>query len=469
MPSLPVLIVDDEPDICDLVAMTLSRKNIASDAAHDIASAKQLLESNQYALCLTDMRLPDGNGLDLIQHMQKHVASTPVAMITAHGNMDTAISALKFGAFDFLSKPIDLDQLKTLIDAALKLDPPQQQADTSGIASKLAGSSVAANVLREMILRVARSQAPVFIHGESGTGKEVAARQIHEHSARKNNPFVAVNCGAIPAELVESEFFGHKKGSFTGANEDKIGLFQAASGGTLLLDEVADLPLAMQVKLLRAIQEKAVRPVGHNKEISVDVRILSATHKNLAELVEEGLFRSDLFYRINVIELLMPSLRERSEDISDITQQILARLAERQSTSVAGISDAAIEKLSAHSFPGNIRELENTLERTLALGDPSYIDAHDLQIQANISDRKPAATNSSETVSNSDTSLTAPALDSSRRPANISLDEHLQAIEVQEINAAMERCRWNKTEAAKLLGISFRSLRYRMKKLGLEE
>jgi two-component system response regulator PilR (NtrC family) len=465
MAKLPVLIVDDETDICDLVAMTLARKNIDSDSAHNIAAAKQLLEKKQYALCLTDMRLPDGNGLELIQHMQSATPSIPVAMITAHGNMDTAISALKYGAFDFLTKPIDLDQLKTLIDAALQLEPAQKPSDTSELNIKLAGQSTAAQALRELILRVARSQAPVFIQGESGTGKEVAARQIHEHSARKSQPFVAVNCGAIPAELVESEFFGHKKGSFTGATEDKIGLFQSADGGTLLLDEVADLPLAMQVKLLRAIQEKAVRPVGHNKEIAIDVRILSATHKNLAALVKDGLFRSDLFYRINVIELNMPALRDRSEDIHDIAQQILARLAQRQQTAVAGISDAAIECLASHSFPGNIRELENTLERSLALGNPEYIDVDDLQLQTTI-ERKPNATETTQFPSIDTSASPSVTLE---RPTTLSLDEHLQSIEKQEINAAMERCRWNKTEAAKYLGISFRSLRYRMKKLGLEE
>lgn len=466
MQSLPVLIVDDETDICDLLAMTLARKDIQSDSANDIATAKKLLAQKKYALCLTDMRLPDGNGLELIQYMQEHTPSIPIAMITAHGNMDTAIAALKYGAFDFLTKPIDLGQLKKLIDAALKLEPQHQKSDLDSISRKLAGNSDIAHALRELILRVARSQAPVFIQGESGTGKEVVARQIHEHGTRKGQPFIAVNCGAIPSELVESEFFGHKKGSFTGANEDKIGLFQAANGGTLLLDEVADLPLAMQVKLLRAIQEKAIRPVGHNKEINIDVRILSATHKNLAALVDDGLFRSDLFYRINVIELNVPSLRDRSEDILAITRQILERLAERQSTNVVGISDAAIEKLQSHSFPGNIRELENTLERTLALGDPNYIDVNDLQIKpSNIQAKKEA--HDSHTFASTQPSVEDQALPS--RSSDISLDEHLESIEKKEIMIAMEKCRWNKTEAAKQLGISFRSLRYRMKKLGLEE
>ncbi len=466
MQSLPVLIVDDETDICDLLAITLARKDIQSDSANDIATAKKLLAQKKYALCLTDMRLPDGNGLELIQYMQEHTPSIPIAMITAHGNMDTAIAALKYGAFDFLTKPIDLGQLKKLIDAALKLEPQHQKSDLDSISRKLAGNSDIAHALRELILRVARSQAPVFIQGESGTGKEVVARQIHEHGTRKGQPFIAVNCGAIPSELVESEFFGHKKGSFTGANEDKIGLFQAANGGTLLLDEVADLPLAMQVKLLRAIQEKAIRPVGHNKEINIDVRILSATHKNLAALVDDGLFRSDLFYRINVIELNVPSLRDRSEDILAITRQILERLAERQSTNVVDISDAAIEKLQSHSFPGNIRELENTLERTLALGDPNYIDVNDLQIKpSNIQAKKEA--HDSHTFASTQPSVEDQALPS--RSSDISLDEHLESIEKKEIMIAMEKCRWNKTEAAKQLGISFRSLRYRMKKLGLEE
>lgn len=466
MQSLPVLIVDDEADICDLLAMTLARKDIQSDSANDIATAKKLLMQKPYALCLTDMRLPDGNGLELIQYMQEHTPSIPIAMITAHGNMDTAIAALKYGAFDFLTKPIDLSQLKKLIDAALKLEPQHQQSDLDSISRKLAGSSDTAHALRELILRVARSQAPVFIQGESGTGKEVVARQIHEHGTRKSQPFIAVNCGAIPSELVESEFFGHKKGSFTGANEDKIGLFQAANGGTLLLDEVADLPLAMQVKLLRAIQEKAIRPVGHNKEINIDVRILSATHKNLAALVDDGLFRSDLFYRINVIELNVPSLRDRSEDILDIARQILERLAERQGTNVVEISDAAIEKLQSHSFPGNIRELENTLERTLALGDPNFIDVNDLEIKpSNIQAKKEH--HEGDKLASAQPNTENQALPS--RSSNMSLDDHLESIEKKEIVIAMEKCRWNKTEAAKQLGISFRSLRYRMKKLGLEE
>lgn len=471
MQTLPVLIVDDEPDICDLLAMTLSRKNISSDSAHNIETAKNLLEKNRYSLCLTDMRLPDGNGLDLIQHIQNHSPSTPVAMITAHGNMDTAISALKYGAFDFLSKPIDLGQLHSLIDSALKLTPTTEQEDyqsnNSRISDKLAGSSAEIQSLRELVLRVARSQAPVFIQGESGTGKEVVAREIHQHSVRKNHPFIAINCGAIPTELVESEFFGHKKGSFTGANEDKVGLFQAADGGTLLLDEVADLPLAMQVKLLRAIQEKAVRPVGHHQEISIDVRVLSATHKNLAALVEQGLFRSDLFYRINVIELNVPCLRDRPQDIKVITQQILARLAMQQGIVEAGISDEAIAKLVAHPFHGNIRELENTLERTLALCNPTYIHSDDLQLQTSANKQQRPEINS-ETILNDAGALSKQAITESRSP-NTSLDEYLEAIEKREIIAAMESCRWNKTEAAKLLGISFRSLRYRMKKLGLEE
>lgn len=469
----PVLIVDDEPDLCELVALTLSRKNLDSESTHDIKSAKALLQKNNYSLCLTDMRLPDGDGLELISYIQKKNPSLPVAMISAHGNMDTAISALKLGAFDFLSKPIDLKQLNSLVESALQLD--SNNPDTQNLMTQsLAGNSLQMQDLRNLIVRVARSQAPVFIQGESGTGKEVVARLIHDNSVRSEKPFIAVNCGAIPNELVESELFGHKKGSFTGANEDKEGLFQAAHGGSLLLDEIADLPLNVQVKLLRAIQQKAIRPVGSNQEISVDVRILSATHKSLSQLVSEDRFRNDLYYRINVIDIRIPSLRERPEDIPPITQHILAKLALQQGLSRITISDEAVKQLQTHEFLGNVRELENLLERTMALTDATNIGLADLLF----GNTSPASdpVNSTPNTSTPPSINKLPAVTSTTElittidpRGSASLDTFLEVIEKQEIVTAMESNRWNKTEAAKELGISFRSLRYRLKKLGLED
>lgn len=456
----PVLIVDDEPDICDLVSMTLKRMDIASSSAHDVNKAKQLLAEQKFSLCITDMRLPDGDGLELINHIQETCPDTPVAMITAHGNMDTAIAALKSGAFDFLSKPIDLTQLRQLVELAIQLPSanasPAQEDD---IARRLVGSSAAIANLKLMIKRVARSQAPVFISGESGTGKEVVARLIHDYSARKNGPFIAVNCAAIPSELMESEFFGHTKGSFTGATEDKTGLFQAAQGGTLLLDEVADLPMSMQVKLLRAIQEKAVRPVGGNQEEAVDVRLLSATHKNLPALIAEEKFRNDLFYRINVIALDVPRLQDRRGDIAELAKHILSKLATANDGPTVRLSPETLEQLEQHSFPGNVRELENILERAIALSDSAVIEPANLQISSN---RGEAPSGSTATIAKN----TSPQ-ESNR--GGQSLDDYLSQIEQREIMTAIESTRWNKTEAAKLLGISFRSLRYRMKKLGLDD
>jgi len=474
MPNLPVLIVDDEPDICELITLTLSRLKCRSDSAHTLGEAKRLLKNNRYALCLTDMRLPDGDGLELISFINQTVAATPVAMITAHGSMDTAIEALKRGAFDFLNKPIDLDELKSLIQSAITLPTEASQDDIQLLEQRLVGDSAAVKKLRSTILKVARSQAPVFIHGESGAGKEVCARSIHDLSSRKQAPFVAVNCGAIPAELVESEFFGHKKGSFTGADKDKQGLFLAANGGTLLLDEVADLPLAMQVKLLRAIQEKCIRPVGGNEEINVDVRILSATHKNLPALVDQNAFRNDLFYRINVIELHVPPLRDRREDIAAIAAHILQKISPNGDATTCSLDTAAIERLQAYHFPGNIRELENTLERTIALCDSRHISGDDLIFQSAPAQHEHTARNVSSNSSAANEEPGPAAQSSNARAPNTgrneaSLDDYLQRIEREEITAALEQCRWNRTEAAKQLGISFRSLRYRLKKLGMDE
>ena len=381
MTTYTALIVDDEPDIRELLEITLTRMGITTLTAPDLTSARKLLEQNATHLCLTDMNLPDGNGIELVQWIQKHSPATPVAVITAYGNMDTAIESLKAGAFDFVSKPVELPRLRELVNSALKLAEPKADAeDTADEPGLLLGKSPEIRKLRNQTRKLARSQAPVFISGESGSGKELVARMIHLQGPRREGPFIAVNCGAIPSELMESEFFGHKKGSFTGAVENKDGLFRSANGGTLFLDEVADLPLAMQVKLLRAIQEKAVRPVGDTKEVPVDIRVLSATHKNLPELVQEGSFRQDLFYRINVIELAVPPLREWPDDISLLSNHILERIAKEYECDPASLTPAAVDRLRGYDFPGNVRELENVLERAFTLCDADQIDADDLHL-----------------------------------------------------------------------------------------
>ncbi|HET7811218.1 MAG TPA: sigma-54 dependent transcriptional regulator, partial [Steroidobacteraceae bacterium] len=377
-----VLVVDDEPDLVELVTLTLSRMQLATQSAGDVAGAKKLLKAQPFDLCLTDMRLPDGDGLDLLEWMGAHMPGVPCAVITAHGNVESAVRALKLGAFDFVSKPLDLGVLRRIVSTALKLSQSKDGSVTTRTGTHLIGHAPTMERLREMILRVARSQAPVHISGESGTGKELVARMIHASGPRAEGPFVPVNCGAIPSDLVESELFGHKRGSFTGAVTDKVGLIPSAEGGTLFLDEVADLPLHMQVKLLRVIQEKTVRPIGEQRESPIDVRILSATHKNLTELVEQAKFREDLYYRINVIELRVPPLRERSEDIPELADSILHRLARRLGTEVPAITPAALELLRQFSFPGNVRELENVLERALALCNQGRIDVGDLQLRA---------------------------------------------------------------------------------------
>ncbi|MEE4279459.1 MAG: sigma-54 dependent transcriptional regulator, partial [Halieaceae bacterium] len=377
--SMRVLVVDDEPDIRELLEITLSRMGLDTVAAEDLAGAYEALkEHGDLRLCLTDMRLPDGNGIELIERIQSDFPQLPVAMITAHGNVDSAIRALKAGAFDFVSKPVDLEKLRSLVASALELEEHTGSDEAEG--EELVGDTQAMRTLRQQIVKLARSQAPVHIHGESGSGKELVARSIHGHGPRAAGPFVAVNCGAIPADLIESELFGHLKGSFTGASRDKLGLFQAAEGGTLFLDEVADLPLAMQVKLLRAIQEKRVRPVGASEEVPTDVRLLSATHKPLAQEVEAGRFREDLFFRINVIELRVPSLRERREDIPVLAQRLLERIAQSNGVRPPDLSADAIERLLDYRFPGNVRELENMLERALALSEGGEINAEDLQL-----------------------------------------------------------------------------------------
>lgn len=432
------LVVDDEPDLCELLAITLERMQIETDTCGDLSSARRALKARDYQLCLTDMRLPDGDGLDLVEWMQTENMSTPVAVITAHGNVETAVRALKLGAFDFISKPLNLQALRKLVSSALKLP----RADAAGTRATLLGDSPAIGKLRTMIEKVSRSQAPVHITGESGTGKELAARLIHRQGARADGPFIPVNCGAIPSELMESEFFGHRKGSFTGAIDDHKGLFQTAEGGTLFMDEIADLPLPMQVKLLRVIQEKSVRPVGAAEEVPVDVRILSATHKDLRAMVTAGQFREDLFYRVNVIELDVPPLRERREDIEILTEQTLRRLATQQGVPMPGLTEAAKIKLADYDFPGNVRELENILERAVALSGAGAIDADDIQVQQSA----------------------APADAGAADP----LGDQLESVERTAIVKALTETRYNKTAAAKRLGLTLRALRYRMQKLDIE-
>jgi two-component system, NtrC family, response regulator PilR len=447
-----VLVIDDEPDLLELVTLTLSRMNLKTRTAADLAGARKLLKSEHFDLCLTDMRLPDGDGLDLVAWLQENKPNVPVAVITAHGNVESAVRALKLGAFDFVSKPLDLGALRKLVGSAIKLSSGLSGDTTStSTAPRLLGRSAVMEQLREMIGRVARSQAPVHICGESGTGKELVARMIHESGPRRGGAFVAVNCGAIPTELMESELFGHKRGSFTGAVSDKKGLIQSAEGGTLFLDEVADLPLHMQVKLLRVVQEKTVRPVGEAREERVDVRILSATHKNLADLVALGQFREDLFYRINVIELRVPALRERRSDIREIADAILERLARRSNVGAPALSADAITMLEAYPFPGNVRELENVLERALTLSTDGSITAEHIRLRTG--SRQAADT---------------PALPPASRESNGALEAQLEEIERDAIVKALEKTRYNKTAAAKLLGMSFRALRYRIKKLGIE-
>jgi two-component system response regulator PilR (NtrC family) len=448
-----VLVVDDEPDLVELVSLTLSRMSMKTRTAPDLGSARRLLKSERFDLCLTDMRLPDGDGLDLVAWIQENRAAVPVAVITAHGNIESAVRALKLGAFDFVSKPLDLGVLRKLVGSAIKLRSGiDEQTATTLRTPRLLGGSAVMEQLREMISRVARSQAPVHICGESGTGKELVARMIHESGARREGPFVAVNCGAIPTELMESELFGHKRGSFTGAVSDKKGLVQSAEGGTLFLDEVADLPLHMQVKLLRVVQEKSVRPVGEAREETVDVRILSATHKNLPDLVAQGLFREDLFYRINVIELRVPALRERSADIGQIAAAILRRVSRRAGGPSPEISKEALATLSAYPFPGNVRELENVLERAMTLCTGGVITPEHIRLRASA----PAA----------ETEISAAVR--SAAPGGMALGSQLETIERDAIIKALEKTRYNKTAAAKLLGMSFRALRYRIKKLGIE-
>ena len=475
MTEMRALVVDDEPDLRELLDITLSRMGLEVDAAEDLAAARRCLSNrSDYALCLTDMRLPDGNGLTLIKEINRDYDQIPVAMITAFGKVEDAVTALKYGAFDFVSKPVDLEVLRNLVRTALKLKQDDAEKsvttstaaptapagsrgnDDSGEASdddrslllqRLIGQSDAIKRVRQTIVKLARSQAPVLISGDSGTGKELAARLIHDLGPRAEEPFVAVNCGAIPTELMESEFFGHIKGSFTGADADKEGLFQAAQGGTLFLDEVADLPLAMQVKLLRVIQEKTVRPIGGRQEIKIDVRILSASHKPLKPLVEDGSFRNDLYYRLNVIELHMPSLSERRGDIGVLALHFLKNIAEQWGEPPRTLDDSAIESLRQHNYSGNVRELVNILQRAVTLCEGDCITREDLSLD------------------NDGSGDNGPIID---RPDDRSLDDYIEDVERKILENALREARFNKTEAARQLGITFRSLRYKLKKYGID-
>ncbi len=530
------LVVDDEVDLCRLMQITLTKMGIKSDVAYSLSQAQSCWENNDYDFCLTDLQLPDGSGLDLVKQISAS-SNTPVAVITAHGSMDLAIEALKLGAFDFVNKPLELPRLRQLVENALKVVQQDESAETPNertpeqqlLDSRLIGDSAVMQTLKTTITKLARSQAPVFLSGASGTGKEVVARLIHDLSPRRDGSFVPVNCGAIPSELMESEFFGHKKGSFTGAVADKQGLFQQANGGTLFLDEVADLPLVMQVKLLRAIQEKTVRAIGDTKEVPVDIRILSATHKDLSQLVQSGDFRQDLYYRINVIELNLPTLNQRSEDIPVLARHFLALISEEWQLEIPmQLTDEACRRLQQHNFAGNVRELRNILERAVTLAETSIIDSDHLGLPSpndnhknttalkeddNINNnavptanqRSPAPKpdnlhpyrthnqkySSAIQMSTSNAISTSSVYNQERRrpepltenldhqPSLVSISEadlpqrgleaYLQDQEKSLIIKALKQTDWNKTQAAELLGTTFRSLRYRMKKLEIDE
>ena len=443
-----VLIVDDEDDIRELLELTMLRLGLVSDGAASLAEAHRLLGEKRYRLCLTDMRLPDGDGLELVRYISENLRDLPVAVITAFGSMDNAVTALKAGAFDYLSKPVSIDQLRALVKSVFSLSSKTDEGERKD-SSSLTGESPAMVQVRSLIDKLARSQAPVFISGESGSGKERAARMIHDLGPRAAAPFVAVNCGAIPENLMESEFFGAKKGAFTGADCDREGFFQAAHGGTLFLDEMGDLPLPMQVKLLRVIQEKKYRRLGDTVETTVDVRILSATHQNLKAMVDAARFRQDLFYRLNVIELRMPALRERSEDIPQLAETLLARLSESSGLPSARLTADAFAALKAYAFPGNVRELENILERALALSSGELIKADDLMLDpADQGEASPAA---------------------QATPGGADLQDYLDLVERQVIEEALDKSGGNRTAAARALGVTFRSLRYRLERLGIKE
>jgi len=472
--SHKVLIVDDEPDIRELLEITLGRMDLLTLSASNLEEARHHLNSNDFHLCLTDMKLPDGNGIELVREIQSDYPHIPVAVITAHGSTETAISALKSGAFDFVSKPVDIRKLREMVSTALKLEHelPTKTEKISDTQLNIVGKSPQISKLKEQIIKLARSQAPVFISGESGSGKELVARAIHAQGPRRDKDFVPINCGAIPTELMESEFFGHKKGSFTGAHSDKSGLFQVADGGSLFLDEIADLPLHMQVKLLRAIQEKSIRPVGSETEIPVNVRLISATNKNLASEVEQGNLRQDLYYRINVIELKVPALRQHKDDIPELASHYLDVLARENGMEKASISETAISRLQSYSFPGNVRELENILQRSLAMAENNSIQVTDLPemnsaVEENLAATESVSDNTPPKLEDMEP-ITASIENKLENSEDFSLEKHLEEIETAAIKKALEETRWNKTAAAKKLGMTFRSFRYRLKKLGID-
>jgi two-component system, NtrC family, response regulator PilR len=455
-----VLVVDDEPDLLTLMQLTLTKLGLEVVTADSRHSALEALDRQSYALCLTDMQLGDGTGLDVLAAIAERGLDLPCAVITAFGNADNAVAALKAGAFDYLAKPVSLDQLRTLVKSAIQL--PEKRSSTSSAVSPvtsapgapaLVGESATIEALRTLLAKLANTLTPVHVCGESGTGKELAARILHASGPRANGPFVAVNCGAIPENLMESEFFGYRKGAFTGADSDRDGFFQAASNGTLFLDEVADLPLALQVKLLRAIQEKKVRKVGHTVEDAIDVRIVSATHKNLGSQVQSGHFRQDLFYRLNVLQVAMPALREIATDIAVIAARTLARITGGTATQ---LSPSALVALSRYPFPGNVRELENVLERAVALADdPLKIDASDLRLTLDDNAVTQAA-------------ATGAPVGTGNLAGRTPLQDFLDRSERETLELALTQTRGNRTQAAKLLGITFRSMRYRLERLGME-
>lgn len=466
-----VLLVDDEEDLCLLMQMTLARMGIKTHIAYRVEQAKKFFTEFQYDACLTDLNLPDGNGLDLVKHVTQNYPNTPIAVLTAYGNMDIAIAALKAGAFDFVSKPVNQMHLDQLIQKALNRPQPEQEAAETALENKLLiGRSAPIQQLRIALKKIARSQAPVFITGESGTGKEVVANLVHRLSNRSEGPFIAINCGAIPTELMESELFGHKKGSFTGATQDKQGLILSAHGGSLFLDEIAELPLNMQVKLLRAVQEKKIRPVGSDQEIDVDFRVISASHQDLELLVQQGRFRQDLFFRIHVMDLVLPPLRERGQDILLLANHFIQKISQEWEVSVKTLSSRAEQFLLQQYFPGNVRELRNIIERAITLSDDESIDLAHLQtapLRSSIANPAPSFANANVEDVETPQRSASPTMSSKKLPPE-GLERYLENIEKEILLNALNLTHWNRTLAAKKLGMTFRSLRYRLKKFGLD-